>query len=217
MSALTSKGEPSIAATRQIATRLSNGRNRWQQTFIARATRCLNAMRVATRPNLVVDGHASCKPRLMLHRFIAYFALILLVGCAANISPRTRRARVLVTAGVLTATVGGLATAGCFDVSGTGRGCANIAGDQEERCVDHGTSHRCAGGPTGADLALGLPLIALGVGLVAGGLVMKPFGKSVAGPGGRSSLGGSGDLVGGTLLQHFRPAARAESANLPNR
>ena len=75
-----------------------------------------------------------------------------LIACA-HAPPRTRVARALVASGTVAIVFGGLASAGCVDVSEAHDGCS--------------------GGPGGADLGAGVPLIAVGAGLVVGGLILK--------------------------------------------
>ncbi len=87
-------------------------------------------------------------------RAIALIAALALAGCAHHVPPRTRAARTMVAAGAVLVVLGGLAVAGCADVSDNGSGCK--------------------GGPRDSDLRLGLPIVAVGSGLVAAGLLVRP-------------------------------------------
>jgi hypothetical protein len=76
--------------------------------------------------------------------------LILLAGCA-HVTPRERAARTLVAVGAVAILGGGLTAAGCVDDEGDG----------------------CSGGPGDANLAVGLPVMAVGAGLLTVGLLMR--------------------------------------------
>lgn len=102
-----------------------------------------------------------------------------LLGCGAHVPRRTRTLRALAMTGVVIATVGGVATAGCFDVSRSGTGCISSTNATTEHCA---SPHGCRGGPKGADVALGLPLLAVGAGMVAGALLMRPKSKRRSAP-----------------------------------
>lgn len=79
-------------------------------------------------------------------------ASLAVTGCA-HVDSRTRTSRALIGAGVATVVVGALIAGGCVDPS---------EGDG------------CSGSPEGADVAGGLPLMAAGAAMIAGGVAVRP-------------------------------------------
>lgn len=78
--------------------------------------------------------------------------LTLLAGCAHH-DARGRLSRAMVGTGVAAVAVGALVAAGCTDESGDGS---------------------CAGSSDDGDVEVGLPLMAAGAALVAGGVAVRP-------------------------------------------
>jgi hypothetical protein len=99
--------------------------------------------------------------------------VVAVLGCDQHVTRRTRTARVVAMTGVVVATVGGVATAGCFDVSPSGTACISNSSTGEACASPDG----CRGGPNSADLALGLPLMVIGAGMAVGALLTRPKSK----------------------------------------
>src|SRR5688500_3772752 len=93
----------------------------------------------------------------MLRAAITILVCLTLSGCAHREPMRPRAARALMVLGAMTTVVGVTVATGCTDVSGEGG---------------------CSAGPGAGDIALGIPLIAAGVGMFVVGVRRRPAGVS---------------------------------------
>lgn len=84
-------------------------------------------------------------------RVICMLALCATLGCAGPRQMRPGAANALIAVGALVTTIGILTSAGCPDLSSNGTGCGE--------------------GPSDPNLAAGLPITAVGVGMVTAGVV----------------------------------------------
>jgi hypothetical protein len=104
------------------------------------------------------------------------------LGCA-QVPVRTRITRTMVVTGALVAVAGGAMTAGCVrdDVPGV-----------------------CSAGPRDGSVKIGLPILALGAALIAGGLLIRPLKAAPAGPNvTRHATPAFGDPFGPPPLQGY--------------